>query len=810
MPKTKITTLVSAMLAVMVAGYPLTGYPLYWANDLLRAGAVWTATWGFLAWILWRWQPRLAPILYSSLLLTYLAFGVGIVPAISVIFFFVSAHALGYLALGALYRSRNERGGWIESLAVGLLLIIALWSRLIHDAINTRGLYLALLSLPPAIAWHRDSSRMAAAYAGTFARLRTSAENIYFPLFAVLGLLVGWIACYSFFPSIGPDDNVHHLRMWTEISHLHKYTFDFTSQSLAVVPFAVDLLHTIVSTLAGEDARGALDLVFMLLILGQIAIILRGLGQSPVDQALLVLLTASTPLFTVLLIALQNELFLAFLCMTGMRLILGWPGGWRNVVAVLAVAAVAVATKLTGIVLGVFLLAALWVRVRFLAQPVSPPIARPNTAALLVLLGSMCFAALYPYTTAYIKTGNPVFPFYNKIFESRFFPIENFLDARWLTGFSLQSYWSVFFNTTKHMEAGNFVAGFQYLILLPAAALLAWRRSVPHALKMILLTTLGFGLVMFYSLQYWRYVFPVLPLANVAMASLLVSRDGYPAYAVRGLIIACICLNIFFYPGIHWMFTVPPSALITEGGKSDFQKVFFSMAEVIKRLNRDAPDSRVLFPQAPSGATLKGTPLYVAWYSHHRFERFNGIKEMEDIERFLKDEDVQFVVWSMRDDTYPKSLSLLREYLSRQGRPVFQWSDTVLYNLNGGASKLREVFNFQKLREDPEAIKDFPVQPDGQLLATEEFRQISNLKIDGAVAARYSVSFTCSAAQGALVARLDWTATEIYYRLVPCQSGTVEFSESVPIPLRASGGILSLEMRGVESAHISQLTIEFF
>lgn len=807
----EVLGLLFALFALLLVAYFLTGYPLYWEQKMRKAALIWLISCGVLIWALRRWRPQQAPLLFCGAISVYLVLGIGIPPVLSAIFFLVSAHATGYLLLKLI--DRNATPGWMESLVMGLVVILALWSKLISSKINSQGLYLALLSLPLMTFLYRGSSRMATGYLESFGEFRSWTRSIPFPLFAVFAAYTGWVACYSFFPTVGPDDNVYHLRMWTELLYQKKYSFDVANEIFSVAPFASDLIHSIVSILAGEDARGALNFVLMLLTLGQMAIVFRKLRQSATDEVLLLLLMVSTPMLAYLLITLQTEMFLTFLCTTAVRLILDCSEGWsgRNVLAVLAIAAIAVATKLTGVILGGFLLAALFVRVQFLARPVPRPMGGLNVVALLVLLGTLAFAAFYPYGAAYLKAGNPVFPYFNGVFKSPFYPPENFLDLRYIKKLSVHSYWDIFLKTSEHYDSRDFVAGFQYMILFPAALLLMWRRAVPRVFWIVLIPVLGFGLTTYYATQYWRYVFPVLPLAGISIAALLTTQNGLVAYCVRGLTLGCICLNIFFFPGINWMFGTPPQNLFSEGGKRDFIARMVPEMAAIERLNQDVPGARVLFVQQPFGATLNGTPLYVEWYAPSRSQRFGEIGSTEDVVQFIKDEKVQFVVWSLSDASPSGSpKSLLREYLSRQAYPLLQKNGTVLYSPTGGELKFREAFSYRRPPEGSETLPAVASTPFvDPMQATKESKIISTLDTAGSIAARYSVSFKCHSAQGSFVARLSWNVGEIYYRLVPCEGNNTEFSESVPIPLGATKGDLNIEVRDVESAQISRLTIEF-
>ena len=263
--------------------------------------------------------------------------------------------------------------------------------------------------------------------------------------------------------------------------------------------------------------------------------------------------------------------------------------------AIWAVAALCVATKLPGTVLGALLVLTMAIRIRFFERSAVASQAGVNLWILLILLGIMGFAAMHSYGFAYWVTDNPVFPLYNKIFKSAFFPAWNFSDGRWTKGFNPITYVNVFFNTSEFFESKNYVAGFQYLLLLPLALFAVWRRQVPRHLLLLLVPLLGFGLVIFQATQYWRYLFPVMPLACVITTALLLPTGGLIPSLARGLVVACTVLNFFFFPGVSWMFTVPLQSMYTEPGRNELSRSWLGEKTITSRLNQEAPGARVLY-----------------------------------------------------------------------------------------------------------------------------------------------------------------------------------------------------------------------
>lgn len=784
-------------------GYFFTGHPFYWNKGLLIEGFVWMLVCSLVAWILQCLQPQRASILFCGLLLIYLFLGTGIISTLSVIFFLASAHTTGFIALKLTYGTRRQNLGGTESLIIGLLLWIAIGGILIHFPINRRWLYILLFALPLLWGLYRNSSNLLHTYTEELRYLRTWIQNIPLPLLVICVALIAWVARFTFFPTVGLDDNGNHLRLWIELLYQKKYSFDVITQIWEVAPFAVNLLHALTSLMAGEDARGAMDLALMLLLLRQMMGILETLNLTAVDRLLILLLTLSTPMLGVLLTSLQTELFLALLCTTGMQLILNCDEGWkgRNVLAVFAIAALCVATKLPGIVLGLLILLTLLIKLRFFKPSNFSPLKNPKLSMVLLLLGIMSFVAFHAYVTAYWITGNPVFPLYNGIFKSPFFWPSNFSHDLYMKGFSFKNYWNVFFKTSEFYESKDFVAGFQYLFLLPLALLVLWRREVPRSILLLLLPLLGFGLLMFQAMQYWRYIFPVMPLACLVIAVLLLpSKNFFPSMA-KGLIVACIILNFFFFPGISWMFMHSLQSLYTQSGKNELTEWLAGDKTITEYLNENSPGARVLYlPTRPFGASLKGTPIYIDWYSPARVDRFLNIKTSEEMASFIRDEKVQFFIWDLRNQSQPGEPEwLLREYMSTWSYPELQKGTFILFRLADHKIPYREIFN---LRTSTKSA--LPIQ------ISNEPKIITALNTLGARTIKYHLSFKCSEAKGNFIMSTNWNIGDPYYRLLPCKTNIIKFSESLPIPIGANQGNFNLTVHDVPSAELSDLKIEIY
>lgn len=759
--------------------------------------------------------PRTARFYLFLTVFGWLVVGVGLAEFSAVFLCFVSAWCLGVLVLRRLYSKEYlSLISITEAVLIGATIWLAIWGGMLHFAVNYQSLHIVLCSLPCILLANRASSIR------NELRSRVSAAQGWMnsiPLWAwVAGLaVIGWVLRWTSFPSMGYDDHALHLRIWTELLTQQYYDFDIHTQIWSVAPFVVDLLHAGLSLIAGHDARGAMNLALtfsLLLLMGRILCFWRFPSWA---QWLLIVLMASTPMLGNLLLSLQTELTLAVLAIAGMRLVIDANGGWRgqHVLGVLSCAALCAGIKLPGTVLGVTLLATLALRWWSQRERSTANNYVLRWPAFLLLI-PLSFVALHSYALAWKVTGNPVFPLYNAIFLSPFFSTENFSDSRWIHGFSILSYFRTFFYTSEFFESGNYTAGWQYLFLLPPAIFAGFRPGMPNGLRIALVPLFGFGLVMFSATQYWRYLFPVMPIAGVLFASLFVGANRNYRVLWAALTVACVVLNLVFFPKVSWMMNSSPAAAITNDGKESIMSLYAPAALLTERVNQFAPGSRVLYPSsAPYGATLNGTPLYVNWYSRLREARFGSLKSKEEIGEFIAQEKVDFVITNMADARVSGSPEvLLRDYLASFGSVIAQEGPFILYRLTETPLLYRKVFDLAaSVGKTPGEIELLLPFSEQGIQASQEPKHLAVIQTYRSNQARYSIDFNCLSGNGYFVAQINWNKGAAYYRLVACNSKNskkLSFAEVVPIPVGASTGMVYVTARDSDFVYIENLSIE--
>ena len=799
-----------AMLFILGGGWVnnWSGNTLRYFGALTCLAVVFALAFHFFAW------PR-KKTMFAALALVYLAVGIGIAPLIAVSAVFLSSFFLGrFLLLPFARRSQpQEPVSAIASLMVGLAFYLLFFSIASRYAVNSLSFYILALTPPLIIALKEQSFSGASYLVYNAKKMLGVLESLNFVKYIVFILLFTFVASYTFFPTIMWDDNTLHLSIWSQLATNHQYVPDIKSQIWSAEPFNVDLLHGVVSVLSQADARGALNFMFLcIMCVGVFK--LAALFTSNINDRLLVMsLFLSTPMICNLLIGLQTDLFLAFLVTCGAWLLVGLAKRFSlvYVAALLAACAMCASTKLPAVLLaaglGLTMLVILF-QYRVQLQKLSL-----FTWLLLVLalLISACLA-FYPYVSAYLLTGNPVFPLYNGIFKSPHFEPKNFLDTHYVKGASFSSYAGWFFNTSSYFESKNYTAGFQYFLLFPIAVVIMLLKKQRTAL-LLLIPLFVYALPLFLTLQYWRYFFAVLPLCSLVLAVFLLEAgvNKWVKVTSRSVFYGFIFLNLMFMPGISWNFHAAPVQLYTHASKLAFTQDVAPENLLNQQINQMDKQAKVLFDfNRPYGATLAGKAIYNSWYAPEYAQVIASWKTPVDISASLAVWGVTYVYMNLAQPYTSSAIqrNALRDLLANHGHPVLQSGSVTVYTLSATPLTYSTFLTYAPFT----SVADFTVQ--GQPVEKEAGVVVSNTDIlnksfntQSFRAFKYEATIACEGKDENFIAQINWDKGAPYYKLVECSAQELQFSETGQIPMGASKGILYLSARAASKITVKSISL---
>lgn len=514
----------------------------------------------------------------------------GPLPAASVVLF-----ALLAVGVGGLLDARHPP---LLKCLTGMVLVACTVGWLLPLPIHFRLTYLALAIA--VIAWRRQSIAMSVqAFRSEWTRAVDAA-----PRSAAFGVLVmGLAATGTWLPTLQFDDLAYHLRMPWQLQMEGYYPLSPDAQVWALAPWASDVVHSIAQLLAGGEARGPVNALWLTIAAAGVWRLAAALDGPIPARWLSIALFASLPLTASLSASMQTELATAALLAWLMAMVAGPAAGdfrWWCTVAVLAGGLAAM--KLTAAAMGAIVL--FWALFR---HP------WPSFGRILVVFGIGLLLAGSSYAYAAIVAGNPFLPLFNGWFESPYFHSVNTIDQRWNTGFSHRLLWDMTFDTGRFLESHQGGGGF-LLVAMAGPWLLALldrrTRAAACIASMVLLLPL-------LPMQYLRYAYPgmvlLVPVITVA------AFHCQPRQAAWLVIATCV-LNLAFQANSHWMLRTGMVKLTVRSlGMDDpvFEKYAperLLMAQLRKQVQAGMGNVLVMDQAQPYFAEAGRRGRTVAWY----------------------------------------------------------------------------------------------------------------------------------------------------------------------------------------------------
>ncbi len=353
--------------------------------------------------------------------------------------------------------------------------------------------------------------------------------------FAVLAL--GLASTGAWLPTLQVDDLGYHLRLPWELLEQGRYAMDPETHVWALAPWLGDVLQAFPQVIAGEEARGPVNVLWMLLTASGVWRLGKALGGDARASWAAVALYASLPLTASLAGSMQTETPTAALLVWLFVLIVE-PAGARRCGLYCGAVLVGglLALKLAAAAAAIVLLP--WAMWRHRNSLRLPPVLAACIASLA--LGASSYA--YAWSIA----GNPFLPLFNTYFHSPYFQSANFDDVRWHAGFNALLPWHLTFDTGRYLEAFAGGGGFVLVVLAGGWILaLVQRRTAPIALMMAV--SIALPLI---PMQYLRYAFPACVVLPPLLATMAFHVDPRRALWLLGGV--CL-LNFAFQANGHWM-----------------------------------------------------------------------------------------------------------------------------------------------------------------------------------------------------------------------------------------------------------------
>lgn len=504
------------------------------AERLLLSLVLMAIAW-LLAWPLRRALRWSAATAFAAVWLLALVAYCGPLPVLAVALLGAAAWSVGDALL-----STTSHGRPALALTLGLILVGMLAGWTLTWPIHHPVVWAVLLLAPVAL---RRRALAASAHDAACRWRDAVADAPRTAAWATMLLGVASVACWI--PTLQSDDLGYHLNLPTQLMLHGRYAPDAEYQVWSYAPWAGDALHGIVFVLARQDAHGALNALWLVLIAaligGPLATALRA---TALERWIAVALFATFPPVVWMAAGMQTELASTAVLLALVALILG-PGSDTRADARLP----------RGLFAGAILFAGLFALKLVHGLAALPLLAFAlwrHRACIpwrwLPLACVPCIAlATSSHVHAWIATGNPVLPMFNHVFESPFFPREQFHDPRWHAGFGPDILWRISFDTARYVEGWPGGLGFG-LIALAGLWLL---RLVRPAHGGLFLAVTACVLLPLLPMQYARYAWPGMALL---LALLCFGAEAMLGRRLFIRLFAVLCaLNLAYQANASWL-----------------------------------------------------------------------------------------------------------------------------------------------------------------------------------------------------------------------------------------------------------------
>lgn len=676
-------TAIAGGAALIVHGLMQLRPAIGWTPGGAARVAAWTGLMVLVLYVLAR-RARGRAVPFALAYLGVVAVGTGaIAPLLGVV-----SMALAFTLVGQRLRTLwGDRPASLDdaifSMLVGAGAYGTLTSVLAHWPINMAGLYLVLVAAPIAID-HRAARALLSDLSG---RVKAPpAPRTLVPAITASVLMLVYVTVAPL-PQLGWDGLALHLLVPTETLGRHEWHYDVTRHVYAVIPMLGDWLMTVALAFGGETGARLLVAAFVGTLAFLAASIVRECGGRPTWAWFAGVLVLSTPIFFAIGSSLLIDAIWAAFVVGGLALLFAHRSDTRTprrVVTAAVLLGFSAATKAVTLpLLPVFAVLAL-VSIGDLRQP-----ARRN--AVLLAFGAATLAAVKPYATAWVLTGNPVFPFYNEIFASPLFPTEGVtFGAPFRHGVRWDDLYSITLRSERHTEGGAGAAGFQWLLLLPASVLLLTPREHRRALWLPA-SAIAMLVITFHFQSYLRYVVPafVILAATIALAASR-AADASPAIGKVAAWVGAICVafNAVFLNAAAAYRDFPLAAAFGDPAarralvmeKAPHRLAARVAAELSQRTGR------IGFLSAPAFADAGMDAVHASWYSPAFFMAVRAADSAEALANVLSRWDIRHLVVHTGSAAPPR-----RDHLERVTLRVGSFGDLEIRKPRSGLVLTREL-----------------------------------------------------------------------------------------------------------------------
>ncbi len=589
-----------------------------------------------------KWSRRNPMIIGGSIIVGLALLSGAIWPLMVTLWFAIASTLLGRTILAA-FRFKTNDIDWTVSFLVGAGVYGSAVGLFAHFPVNYPGVYGVLLALP-LILERRLLLDLIESIGKTLAQGNPPEERT-----AWLEVLIAVAALVHFavalMPEVGHDALAMHLFIPAHLSLRHQWGFDVSTYVWAAMPMLGDWIFSLCYMLAGETAARLINVGFIFVLAKLIRDLVVWAGGTSAGARWAVLIFLSTPLtFTESSSLFIESVWAAFVVAGTLALLRTCAASDSRKIdlplAGILLGSALAAKAVTLTILPVLLLLVIW-RYKVLLRA-------EYYRGLVLGLGVFMLLGLIPYVTSYTLTGNPVFPFYNNLFQSPYYPAVKFEGPSIFgKGVTWDVLYQATFHSEKYLESKPGAAGFQWLLLfVPAVAALTVGRQ-RRGLALVLIGV-SFVVITFQPMSYLRYVFPSFAIFAAVMGLAFSEGWGGKQSLQRvGCITGCIVvvLNLLFLRAGTYYGDFSLKALMSEAGREAYLQERLPIRNAIKVVNQlNMGRTPVAVLSSPLTAGLAADGLYPSWYNHKFQTLINTANTDREVAKVLLGKGVDFVI----------------------------------------------------------------------------------------------------------------------------------------------------------------------
>ena len=534
--------------------------------------------------------------------------------------------------------------------------------------------YAAALILP-LLYWRRTTAQALRAVGRTLVHrgpLPSASERAWMALLMTMVVLHLFVVAK---PETGYDALAMHLQIPMLMAEAHRWPFDVTRYVWAVMPIGADWTFTAAYFFGGEGAARLLNFCFAVLASYLLYELIRLYARRDVALASICLVVSTPIAFLETSTLYVENLWVAFLLGTLLLSMEYLRTHAKDCLIALAfLAAGAMQCKVIGVIWLLPLVA--WIATVAWRQRGH----REFTSRDWTLLGIAVAIAALPYANAWLRTGNPVFPFMNALFRSPLYDIEaSFNNPLYNAPLRPWSPYELIWSSGRFIEGSDGAAGFHWLLLFPVIVL-AFTRRRPLA-QWLCLALAAIVFVGVYSQQsYLRYLLPVFALIALlggwALAEIPDRRSARFLLVVIGAALCFVNVRLM-YTGSWANLSLCPACGVDPRARHEHIAQFAPDRLAADYLNRELPNARVGFYML--GATPAGYVGYSRAANWHDFPSFRALalaQSMDDVLAHAKKFSLTHIVY--RDPPWEFENAAMREFRENYTVPIWRANGLVV------------------------------------------------------------------------------------------------------------------------------------